>query len=299
MTLLTFDAPPDSGSAYWRALRAAGKARTTDRLPDLAAVRRQVRVEQSAVAAFRQHFGLPPDGTVPPGFAHAMLGAPLQLQLLTHPSFPLRVLGTVHVRSRIVQHRALQVDERVTVHVRLEGLRPVAQGLEYDLLTEVAGADGAAIWFGWSTQLLRDPALPPRPRTAVPEPPSPAWERCWTLPLSSSAGRAYARLSGDWNPIHLSAWSARLFGFRRAILHGMATFGQVLACLDWQMPVDPVELTVRFRKPVFLPGRVQLQARRTSDQQGWLWQVQDLTGNIVHAEGQISRADGCSAARRS
>ena len=53
-----------------------------------------------------------------------------------------------------------------------------------------------------------------------------AWERLapvtpiaeWTL--APNAGRAYARVAGDWNPIHLSGALARPFGFRSAILHG-------------------------------------------------------------------------------
>lgn len=39
--------------------------------------------------------------------------------------------------------------------------------------------------------------------------------------LASDLGRRYARVSGDINPIHLHALSARAFGFRRAIAHGM------------------------------------------------------------------------------
>ncbi len=41
------------------------------------------------------------------------------------------------------------------------------------------------------------------------------------LIVPGNAGRAYGSLSGDRNPIHLSALTARLFGFSRPIAHAM------------------------------------------------------------------------------
>ena len=73
------------------------------------------------------------------------------------------------------------------------------------------------------------------------------------------AARRYARLSGDFNPIHLWHWSARLFGQRQPIFHGMAS----AALLCQSLPQPPQSLTLRFRKPVY-PGSL-LQLCQISD----------------------------------
>ena len=49
--------------------------------------------------------------------------------------------------------------------------------------------------------------------------------------LAPDLGRRYAAVSGDFNPIHLSPATSRLFGFRRPIIHGMWTHARALAGL--------------------------------------------------------------------
>jgi hypothetical protein len=44
-----------------------------------------------------------------------------------------------------------------------------------------------------------------------------------TQELNSRLGIGYAMVLGDFNPIHLSKWSAKLFGFKKHIIHGMCT----------------------------------------------------------------------------
>lgn len=44
-------------------------------------------------------------------------------------------------------------------------------------------------------------------------------EKEWSFP--GNRGIEYAKVVNDWNPIHLTPWTAKLFGFPRAIAHGM------------------------------------------------------------------------------
>jgi acyl dehydratase len=80
----------------------------------------------------------------------------------------------------------------------------------------------------------------------------------WKAP--ADIGRQYARVSGDYNPIHLSAASARLFGFPTAIAHGLWNKARTLAALADHLPKANLEIAVHFRKPVRLPGEVSLLA---------------------------------------
>ena len=80
----------------------------------------------------------------------------------------------------------------------------------------------------------------------------------WAAPADT--GRRYARVAGDYNPIHLYAVTARLFGFPRAIAHGLWNKARSLAALHAHLPQAGYAVDVRFQKPVLLPTHVALQA---------------------------------------
>lgn len=75
---------------------------------------------------------------------------------------------------------------------------------------------------------------------------------------TADIGRRYGAVSGDRNPIHMSALSAKLFGFKRAIAHGMWTNARALSCLLPSTPLEQGTLAVEFKTPLYLPGRASL-----------------------------------------
>ena len=74
--------------------------------------------------------------------------------------------------------------------------------------------------------------------------------------LGGDLGRRYAAVSGDRNPIHMHALTAKPLGFPAAIAHGMWTKARCLAALESRLP-DAFAVDVRFRKPILLPARVE------------------------------------------
>ena len=72
-------------------------------------------------------------------------------------------------------------------------------------------------------------------------------------------GRRYGWLSGDLNPIHLADRGARLFGFERAVAHGMWSMARTLAALGPAALAPPVQAHVEFKFPLFLPGTARLE----------------------------------------
>ena len=77
----------------------------------------------------------------------------------------------------------------------------------------------------------------------------------WRLP--EDLGRSYAGVSGDVNPIHLYAITAKGMGFPRQIAHGMWTYARTLATLG-RTSLEPSSSSVWFTRPVFLPSTVEL-----------------------------------------
>ena len=102
-----------------------------------------------------------------------------------------------------------------------------------------------------------------------------------------SIGRQYAKVSGDSNPIHMHALSAKVFGFPRAIAHGMWSKAHALAILEQQNEwhSGPVKVSCQFKKPLFLPGTAQLNWR--TGKSGWDYQLLNARGDAPHLSGRI------------
>ena len=92
---------------------------------------------------------------------------------------------------------------------------------------------GEPVWRGVSTYLSRgtEHADAPVVRAAVHRRRSPPSRLGRCGGSAEGTGRAYAAVSGDWNPIHLHALTARPLGFPTAIAHGMYTYARVMRAL--------------------------------------------------------------------
>jgi acyl dehydratase len=91
--------------------------------------------------------------------------------------------------------------------------------------------------------------------------------------LGVDTGRAYAAVSGDFNPIHLSVLSAKALGMRRSIAHGMYLASRALADVG-PAKGESFSWDVTFEAPVFLPARVALDIR-TAQGHGGAWERSD------------------------
>ncbi|WP_425086282.1 MaoC family dehydratase [Streptomyces hainanensis] len=104
--------------------------------------------------------------------------------------------------------------------------------------------------------------------------------------VPAATGRRYAAVSGDRNPIHLHPLTARLFGFRHAIAHGMWTKARCLAALDRaQRLPDAFTVDVAFHAPVPLPSRVELRAWPRDD--GRAFALRAAGAGPVHLRGRL------------
>jgi len=286
MTTLAFTAAPSQVPHYLRALLARKRSPGAgEQLPPIDATL-TVTPAPEVLATYRHLCGFR-DGAVPISFPH-VLASPLHLAILTHPSFPLPAMGLLHVANQIVQHRALLEGEPLSLRVALAGQREARRGLEFDLRSEVRVAS-ELVWESVSTLLHRLPGrAPPRAQADAPIAPAPALHAAsseeWALP--AGLGRRYARVSGDFNPIHLWPLSARLFGFRRPIIHGMWTLARAAAALADRAPALPSKLEVRFKRPLALPGAARLSAREAGG--ALSFRVADRAGEEIFLEGTWS-----------
>jgi hypothetical protein len=272
------DSTPSLATLYPKALLGGVLRKPSgDALPDTELVRTGVVVDPAHLAAYNTVCGFRLSDELPATYPH-MLAFPLQMALMTEPGFPFPLLGMVHVANRITQHRALRVGEPLTVRVRAENLRPHEKGRQFDVVSEAwTGED--LVRRDVSTYLRRGSASGPSGRREQLAPPTP--DAIWRVP--GDIGRRYAEVSGDRNPIHLHPLTARLFGFPRAIAHGMWTKAHALAAFEGRLP-EAFTVDVRFKQPVLLPAKAGFTSWATSE--GWAFEL--WSGSKPHLEGTIS-----------
>ncbi|MEO5745709.1 MAG: MaoC/PaaZ C-terminal domain-containing protein [Terracoccus sp.] len=256
----TLSAIPDLRRLYASAAFHRGTDR--DSVPDERFTLAGLNVDLDDLADYSHLCGFSLTGILPLTYPH-LLAFPLQMVAMAGDGFPLPLLGAVHVENVVTVHRPLYADDLLDLVVHAQNLRPHRRGRQVDLVTEVSVA-GELAWHGVSTYLARGAE---HPKASTTPPPSldgaaapteaasyPVWH------LGENTGRSYAAVSGDWNPIHVHALTARPLGFPSAIAHGMFTYARAVAALAPRLPDAGVTSRVWFRKPVRLPSTVRLRS---------------------------------------
>ena len=240
-------------------LKAASKRKISgDTLP-ATGLRCSLSVDERNLAAYRKLCLFSNDGRLPPTYPHVMAFA-LQLQLLTDKAFPFPLLGLVHLSNRIRVLRPLGGVSRLRFAVSVDNLQPHEKGATFDLRTDAEDGLGL-LWSESSRMLCRGMKLEGEPPVAQ-EPAALEMSELTRWYADSDIGRHYARVCGDYNPIHLSAATAKLFGFPQAIAHGMWSKAVALAHLRGHLPRSGYEVAVDFHKPVRLPSEVILDGSK-------------------------------------
>lgn len=263
MTTQTLSQIPNARRLFLKAATTVTRRpKGEPQLPALEVEVKDVAVDAQHLAAYAQVCGFERTDRLPITFPHVMAGA-LHLHLLTQKAFPFPLLGLVHIRNDIRQQRALQPDERFDLRVRIGESRTVRQGVEFDMLTDLTVA-GETLWTEVSTILHRRPGPQGAPAPRPPPAPSPLADYRSFI-AAADIGRRYAPVGHDFNPIHLAPLAARLFGFKRHIAHGMWSLAHCAALLEGELAQPPAALSVQFKQPLFLPGRVTLKFNRGAD----------------------------------
>jgi acyl dehydratase len=257
-------------------------------LPTQHLVLRDIDLDRDHVAAYADVCGFTLTDALPQTYLH-IHAFPLHIQLMGRDEFPFPMLGMVHLRQRIEVLRPVTADEVVDVEVWLEGLRPHGKGSQFTVRSQVRDAAGEVVWDGTSTYLARhsqdaEPPSEDHPADAVEIGELP---RTADWRIEADQGRRYGRVSGDVNPIHMSALSAKAFGFPRAIAHGMWTMARAVAALEGRLP-GAVDIDVAFKTPLLIPGRVTYATQQHDD--AWHFAVRNDRNGKPHLAGIATAA---------
>lgn len=234
-------------------LRAFFKRPAPPAPSDAGATYRLDRIDMDHVRRYNAAFGFPGDD-IPLTFLY-LLAQRAQLASMLAQPIPFRIPGLIHVENRLAMNGPVVPDVPLAITTRLL-LPPVAANGAHVCTLETRAHDGERLVFSCdSTYLIRrggrsggsgKPSEPPR------------GEVLGKWMVARDAGRRYAALSGDWNPIHLWPWSARLMGMRRPIIHGAHTLARAGALLQASSGSPAASVWCRFRQPVALAAEAVL-----------------------------------------
>ena len=255
------DALPSVGAEIARALVPTKRGGPDGPLSDRQVMVTALEQDAERFAAYSRVCGFTVRDHVPATWLH-VLTFPLQVKLMSGRDFPFPMLGMVHVANSMTQHRPVRVAESLNLSTWVENLAPHRSGHTVDVVGEARVGD-EVVWEGRSTYLVRGQTEEAKAGEAatsqtqaqrhdIPENELAIWR------LSADLGRRYAKVSGDANPIHLSALSAKALGFPRAIAHGMWSHARVLAAVEPRLP-DSLTADAQFIKPILLPSTVVLR----------------------------------------
>ena len=211
--------------------------------------------EPEHISAFKAEFeGLVSD--YPLTFFY-LLAQRAHLAMMLDKQFPWPILGMVHVANKmewlgdyhpnlpLQLHVEIQIPERAATRKRVRPMYIVEfiqQGhciLRCESTYQVGGGNKAS-----ANRRMQSPSLELS-----------QWQQLDIWHLDQASGRRYARLSGDYNPIHLHPWLSRWFGFNQPIIHGMYSVARIQADIERHFAKPVSSMDVVFKRPLALPNQ--------------------------------------------
>ena len=269
-THLNYSSKPRNGLAMVKALVLPRAGFSSDvGLPNLQSHWRGASVGSNELSDYFSTLEIQPFDYLPVCYPHVLAGT-MHMNMLAHKVFPIRLLGALHLKNRITQYRPIKPGEMVDIDAKIGDYRLTDRGVEFDFVTDVS-VKGQLVWQEITIYFVRGKfggkENPSETKSFELESLTDASViRQWHIP--TTRGRAYAKICGDYNPIHMSPWAAKMFGFKRDIAHG---FGVMAQAIDYSKALDDIadgaaiQVDVVFKGPVFLGSDVTVRQNVEQD----------------------------------
>ncbi|XQW85184.1 MaoC family dehydratase [Thalassotalea piscium] len=176
-------------------------------------------------------------------------------QLLITSKIPSKLMGMIHISSRyqIMQpHNWLAPTD---IEVRIEKCSENEKGITYLLQTYFYQLGQVTLI---NENQFLDKNLAYRNDKVIKGNILPNVKELTRKTFTASTAREYARVSGDFNPIHLHPWLAKLLGMKSSVIHGMYGVHWLLTQQSARELADKTVINVQFNRPCYLPTQVLL-----------------------------------------
>ncbi|MFC0580989.1 MaoC/PaaZ C-terminal domain-containing protein [Micrococcoides hystricis] len=227
-----------------------------------------VVIEPEKLTDYAKVFGTDLSDQVPAVLAH-ITGFPLQLQAMADDAFPLNTLGMIHLSQDTRYLRPIAAGVAYRYQCTVSGYRQHKHGTTVEVTLNISDDQGE-LYAATSVYLAKGAQLGAEPveeRGQTRDVSSLVPQQQWRL--LADAGRQYARLSGDMNPIHLNKLAAKVFGMKGQLAHGMYLAGRAL--VGREPKGAGFRYQIDFFSPVLLPSSVSVNVQQNGG-------VQELIG---------------------
>lgn len=255
------------------------KQKSEKRLPEVEYIVDSIQVDNKHLKTYKAVCGFQDNGNIPAIYL-AVLSQSLQMHMMTKEDFPFAILGLVHIRNQVTQFRQIAEDEILTLSCKFGELKPHDKGVQFDFIT-TAKVGNDVVMEGLTTYLSRQKVTEHVSNKKIEDhQPNFNVQEQWNIP--ENIGRRYALVSGDFNLIHLHALTAKTFGFKQAIAHGMWSNAKALASLN--LP-EKYQSDVWFKLPMYLPSQVEFLTAEETDSTDIL--IRNAKSQKPHVVGTI------------
>ena len=260
--ILSFSKKPSSLANYARIIltRRPGKVYESP-LPRLLGRMENITPDPDNLIRYREVCGLKNDGKLPVLYPH-VLASPLYMHLLSRKEFPIPLIGSLHLLNHIIRHRLIDDNEPLTLEVITGEKRIVKQGIEFDFII-LLKSDGERLWESITTWLKKGnygTMYSPSPHSEIIKPIYDGKEHAESY-IPENIGKRFARITGDYNPIHISRLAAPLFGLKRDVAHAMWVCADTIRQLPRHEKDSPLRIDLAFKGPLFLDSRYLIKLK--------------------------------------
>jgi acyl dehydratase len=209
-------------------------------------------------------------------------------KFITSSFFPINPLGLIQIFQSFEQKRPVSTHETLDLSCTLADIQKTEKGVETKFSLEVMSG-GEIVWQGISTYFTRSRK---KKKTRSKKQDELLLAPKEIIPVPVGTGRQYAGVSGDYNPHHLFTMTAKLFGFKTAIAHGMWSLARVVASLDRQFEFSgAVRVQAGFKLPIFMPASTALGYESETDAKGGQtivnFELRDERQKNPHLKGRL------------
>lgn len=208
------------------------------------------------------------------------LSLPMQIQMMVTDPFPFKPMGLVHVANKIDVSFLPEQNASLQLSTAFGDVYYHRRGWLFEVITQ-AEVGGVMAVKGTSYYLARKKHSAEVNKyhqdtgSALPSWILDMGHNKHTHEISSvdlvfqaDTGRRYAKVSGDYNPIHLYPYTAKLLGFNKAIAHGMFSKAWAVSKVAQQRDFYKTHCCLKtvFMQPITLPLQTQLiSSKKLSD----------------------------------
>lgn len=186
-----------------------------------------------------------------------------QAALMLQKEFTIAIPGLVHIANRLQQFAVIDYAAPFDIVAKAD-VEPKAEGSLIPVFSIDFMQDGVLVAQCHSTYLAKRKSNKPKTVTEIINPiTKPFLQEVWNIP--ANAGRRYAKVSGDRNPIHTMPLFAKIMGFKRPIAHGWYLVAKIVNRCELEKATVFKTIEVEFKAPVFLPSAIVLQLEEKID----------------------------------